>query len=186
MEGRCIPQRRYRALSTLADRLAKKRVQYNTIVGKMPILSKSNHAAYLLDDRGGHKVMPLVYGENHSRGRPHVAIHAESDTLRRAGRISRVKSYSLLVIKVSNRGIAFGMSNCCLRCQCMLVNSPIKISRVYFSTPTGIQVGKPGEMAPHVCELDRKIEGRAHHLAHELGLECNEEEDEEAHLNGLF
>lgn len=183
-----IPRRRLERLNHLAGSLAKRRIPVNS-EGKSIIgfKSKANHAAYLLNDRGGAKMWPIVYGENHHRGRTYNAIHAEHDVIRRAnGKYSNQKSYSLLVIKISNGGGLFGHSNCCLRCQWMLVKSPVRISRVYYSTPDGISVGKPGSMTPHLCEMDRKIEGRGADFCARLGLHCQEEEtEEEEDLSGL-
>lgn len=170
-----IPKRRLQALTQLSQKLAQKRIVLDKY-GKAISSSKSNHAAYLIEDKGGPKLTAISYGENHSRGRRHVSIHAEHDTLRniRKNHISEKKSYAMLVIKISNSGSLFGNSNSCLRCQSTILRSPLNISRVYYSTPTGIEMGKPGTMTPHLCEFDR------HQL--ELSEECHCEDDEEGEL----
>lgn len=183
-----IPRRRLNTLNDLAAKLVKRRIPSNPdgTVALRHAKAKANHAAYLLDDRGGSKMIPIAYGENHSRSHGMSAIHAERDVMRRVSRnATRNKSYSLLVIKVSNRVGLFGDSNCCLRCQWMLVQSPVRISRVYYSTPNGIEMGKPGFMTPHLCEWDRKIEGCAENYCAQLGIHCEDDADEEEESGAL-
>ena len=170
-----IPRRKIEALRKLADQLARKRVVLRQN-GRAHINCKANHAAYLLEERGGGRLKPISYGENHMRPHRVMSMHAEKDALQNARKhISPKgkKSYSLLVVKVSNARKNFGLSNCCVRCQRDLLNSNIRISRVYFSTPDGVgfEKGKPGQMRIHICEMDR-----------ECGLCQNDEGDLEAAL----
>ena len=155
-----IPRKKIEALRKLADQLARRRVVLRQN-GRAHTNCKANHAAYLLEERGGGRLKPISYGENHMRHHRVMSMHAEKDALQNATRkhISpkEKKSYSLLVVKVSNARKNFGLSNCCVRCQRDLLNSKIHISRVYFSTPDGVgfEKGIPGQMRMHICEMDR-------------------------------
>lgn len=165
---RMIPRRRLEALHGLAKDLARRRMFHRGGVGKGNVISKSNHAAFLIDDRGGGKMLPMIYGENNYRGRNYVSHHAEAVIVRQAqnARLPRYKTYSLLVIKTSNSKQKFSDSSCCIRCQVALMqNSHIRVNRVYYSSSSGgIMMSKMHEMKPYMTLYDRLRERVAQRL----------------------
>lgn len=161
VKSRSIPKRRMHVIDGLVKRLVEKRV--NSRNGKCMLKERANHACFVLEERGGIKVRAITYGENSFRKRHFVSIHAEQNALKKMKKggmhmngIGR--RYSILVIKISNCGTHFGPSSCCNRCQTHISLAPINISRVYFSTPSGIVMQKPCELKSHVCGFDRGIQ----------------------------
>lgn len=174
-----IPRRKLTVLHKLANRLAEKRVYLHN--GKTVLKERSNHASFILEERGGIKIRPLSYGENTFRKRSHVSIHAEQQALKKLDK-SEIRSpgcgkkYSILVVKVSNSRTHFGPSSCCNRCQLHLTLAPMYISRVYYSTPNGIMMQRPNELESYMCGYDRDHQ----HCEGETGeMEGKSDEDEE-------
>lgn len=143
-----IPRKRFDKLLELADEMKRRRL------AKLDTFGKSNHAAFILTK----DFEVISYGENHYRNVPHsMSCHAERDAIMniKQDRFKYNKTYYMFVVKLSNKMGSLGESACCVRCRAMLMNSKIKISRVYYSVENGITYRNVNNLPIHISERDR-------------------------------
>ena len=144
-----IPRKKFDKLLGLTNIMKGRRL------GCQETKHKSNHAAFILT-----KNLDVVsYGENHSRNMPdQLTVHAERQAIKniKQDRLKYNKSYCLFVTKLSPKQGKLGESLCCIRCNLMLLQSNIKISRVYYSIENGIACCNVNNLPLHVTERDRR------------------------------
>lgn len=145
-----IPKKKFDKLLGLADKLRDKRLIEKSTK------HKSNHAAFILTKNFD----VISYGENHCRNVPNsMSVHAERQALKniKLDRLKHNKSYYMFVTKLSPRKGLLGESMCCARCNLMLRQSDVKISRVYYSVENGIDYCNINDLPIHITERDRRL-----------------------------
>jgi len=144
-----IPKKKFDKLLGLADTLKNKRLCSQSTK------HKSNHAAFILT-----KNLDIVsYGENNYRNMPDcMSTHAERQAIKniKQDRLKYNKSYCLFVTKISSKQGKLGNSLCCTRCNLMLLESNIKITKIYYSVDNGIAYCNINNIPYHVTERDKR------------------------------
>jgi tRNA(Arg) A34 adenosine deaminase TadA len=143
-----IPRKKFEKLLGLTEEMKRRRLS------RIDTFNKSNHAAFILT-----KDFEIIsYGENNYRNMPEsMSCHAERQAISniKQDRLKYNKSYYLFVTKLSPKIGCLGESACCVRCRAMLLNSNLKISRVYYSINNGIAYRNTNQLPIHISERDR-------------------------------
>jgi tRNA(Arg) A34 adenosine deaminase TadA len=125
----------------------------NIAAGKRTPTEVYNHAAFILT-----KQFNIVsYGENNRRKiSQNMTTHAEIQALQNI-KHSKIKnnSYYLFVIKASPKIGKLGNSSCCAKCTLKILESNIKISRVYYSIENGISYYATSNIPIYITVRDR-------------------------------
>lgn len=144
-----IPKKRFDKLLELANIMKNRRLGCKSN-------HKSNHAAFILTKN----LDVISYGENHSRRMPdQMTIHAERQAIMniKQDRLKYNKTYCMFVTKLSPKKGLLGESLCCTRCNLMLQQSNIKITKIYYSIENGIACCNLNDIPIHVTERDRRL-----------------------------
>ena len=72
-------------------------------------------------------------------------------------RLKYNKGYCIFVTKLSPKKGLLGESLCCSRCNLMLHQSSVKISKIYYSIENGIACCNLNDIPIHVTERDKNL-----------------------------
>jgi hypothetical protein len=145
-----IPKKKFDKLLGLTATLRDRRLYNNQTTRH-----KSNHAAFILT-----KNLDIIsYGENNCRNVPDsMSTHAEVQAIRniKQDRLKYNKTYCLYVTKLSPSLGLLGDSLCCTRCNLMILQNEIKITKIYYSIDSGIAYCNVNNLPIHITERDKK------------------------------